>query len=283
MADYRHLAKLFAGRWIPGPKVEDGMRFASYLNTKGITTILNYLGEGYKEKKDMEHTYSVYKSILDGLKGSISYQISIKPTQIGIPDYPDLAGQYYDTLVEEASKNGIFVWVDMEESNTVDATIDLYMRNIDKPNTGLCIQSYLKRSFDDVKNLVEKGGKIRLVKGAYVEPESIAYRSREDTTRNFSKIMDYLFEHENYFMVATHDLNLVNEAIEKNKKYNRDFHIAMLNGIRNKEAHRLSLHGAKVALYVPFGEAWMSYAVRRLKETSNLRLVMRSLLQSQKI
>lgn len=259
------------------------MRFANYLNGKGITTILNYLGEGFKETKDMDHTFEVYDEILKGLRNSINYQISIKPTQIGIPDYPELAASYYDKLVEEAGRYGIFVWVDMEESNTVDATIDLYLRKIDRPNTGLCIQSYLKRSFDDVKNLVEKGGRIRLVKGAYNEAESIAYKERSETTKNFSKIMDYLFEHENYFMVATHDLNLVNEAIEKNRKYNRNFHIAMLNGIRNKEVQRLGLHGARVALYVPFGEAWMSYAVRRLKETSNLRLVMRSLLQSQKI
>lgn len=283
MAEYRHLAKLFAGRWIPGPRVDDGIRFAEYLNSKGITTILNYLGEGVKDQQDMERNLSVYMSIIDRLKDSIDYQISFKPTQLGIPNFPELAGQYYDKLVEEAGKYGIFVWIDIEESSTVDSTIELYLRNIDKPNTGLCIQTYLKRSFDDVRNLVEKGGKIRLVKGAYVEPESIAYRSRDDTTRNFSKMMDYLFEHDNYFMVATHDLNLVNEALEKNKTYNREFHIAMLNGIRNKEVQRLGLHGAKVALYVPFGEAWMSYAVRRLKETNNLRLVMRSLLHSQKI
>lgn len=283
MADYRYLAKLFAGRWIPGPKVEDGIRFAKYLDGKGIITILNYLGEGHKEKADIEHTFEVYKSIISGLEGSINYHISIKPTQIGIPFYPDIAGQYYDMLVEEASRYGVFVWIDMEEYSTVDATIELYERNIKNPNTGLCIQSYLKRSFDDVKGLVEKGGKIRLVKGAYNEPESVAFKDRADTTRNFSKIMDYLFEHDNYFMIATHDLNLVNEAMQKNKKYDRNFDIAMLNGIRNKEAHRLSDHGAKVALYVPFGEAWMSYAVRRLKETSNLRLVMRSLLHSQKI
>lgn len=283
MADYRHLAKLFAGRWIPGPKVEDGMRFANYLDSKGMTTILNYLGEGHKEKKDMDHTFHVYESILDGLKGSIDYQISVKPTQLGVPYYPELAAEYYDKLVEKASNNGVFIWVDMEEYNTVDATIDLYMRNIDKPNTGLCIQSYLRRSFDDVRKLVDNGGRIRLVKGAYNEPESVAFKERTETTSNFSKIMDYLFEHDNYFMVATHDLNMVKEAMVKNSKYNRDFHIAMLNGIRNKEAYRLSQHGARVALYVPFGEAWMSYAVRRLKETSNLRLVMRSLLHSQKI
>lgn len=283
MADYRYLAKLFAGRWIPGPKVEDGIRYAKYLETKGIVTILNYLGEGHKEKSDMEGTFHVYESILSGLKDSINYQISVKPTQIGIPYYPDLAGEYYDKLVEEAGKYGIFIWVDMEESSTVDSTIELYKRNIDKPNTGLCIQSYLRRSFDDVRELVDLGGRIRLVKGAYNEPESIAFQDRGETTSNFSKIMDYLFEHDNYFMIATHDLNLVNEAMEKNKKYNRNFHIAMLNGIRNKEAHTLSGHGAKVALYVPFGEAWMSYAIRRLKETSNLRLVMRSLLHSQKI
>lgn len=283
MADYKYLAKLFAGRWIPGPKVDDGIRFAKYLDSKGIVTILNYLGEGHREKSDMEHTFNVYESILSGLEGTINYQISVKPTQIGIPYFPDLAGEYYDRLVEEAGKNNIFVWIDMEEYSTVDSTIELYKRNIDKPNTGLCIQSYLKRSLDDVRGLVDLGGRIRLVKGAYNEPESVAYKNRDDTTRNFSKIMDYLFEHDNYFMIATHDLNLVNEAMEKNKKYNRDFHIAMLNGIRNKEAHRLCGHGAKVALYVPFGEAWMSYAVRRLKETSNLRLVLRSLLHSQKI
>ncbi len=283
MADHRRIAKLFAGRWIPGPKPEDGMRFAKYLNSKGITTILNYLGEGIKEEKDMEHSYQVYHTILDGLKDTVNYQISVKPTQIGIPDQPAKAAEYLEKIVDEAGKQGIFVWVDMEESNTVDATIELYKTQISKPNTGLCIQSYLKRSFDDVRELLDLGGRIRLVKGAYVEPESIAYTDRADTTENFSKIMDYMFEHENYFMVATHDLNLINEALEKNRKYNRDFHIAMLNGIRNKEAHRLSEHGAKVALYVPFGEAWMSYAMRRLKETSNMRLVMRSLLHSQKI
>lgn len=283
MADYRYLAKLFAGRWIPGPKVEDGTRFASYLNSKGLITILNYLGEGHKEKKDMEHTFQVYESILSNLRDSVNYQISVKPSQLGLPLYPDLAGSYYDTLVEEAGKYGVFVWVDMEEYSMVDATLELYRRNISRSNTGLCIQSYLRRSFDDVRSLVDEGGRIRLVKGAYEESEKVAFTDRGETTRNFSKIMDYLFEHDNYFMVATHDLNLINEAMQKNAKYQRDFHIAMLNGIRNKEAHRLSENGASVALYVPFGEAWMSYAMRRLKETNNLRLVMRSLLHSQKI
>lgn len=283
MADHRRIAKLFAGRWIPGPKPEDGMRFARYLNGKGIVTILNYLGEGFKEERDMEHAYNVYHSILDGLKGTIDYQVSVKPTQIGIPDHPEKAADYYASIVDEAEKYGIFVWIDMEESSTVDATIELYRTQISRKNTGLCIQSYLRRSFDDVRSLLDEGGRIRLVKGAYEEPESIAFTDRAETTENFSKIMDYMFEHENYFMVATHDLNLVNEALEKNRKYHREFHIAMLNGIRNKEAHRLSLHGAKVALYVPFGEAWMSYAIRRLKESSNMRLVMRSLLHSQKI
>ncbi len=283
MADHRRIAKLFAGRWIPGPKSEDGMRFAKYLNSKGIITILNYLGEGVKEARDMEHAFDVYHTILDGLKGTINYQISVKPTQIGIPEYPDFAAKYYGKLVEEAEKYGIFVWLDMEESSTVDPTIELYRTQISQQNTGLCIQSYLRRSFDDVRTLIDDGGKIRLVKGAYVEPEAIAFTDRAETTDNFSKIMDYLFEHDNYFMVATHDLNLVNEALQKNRKYHREFHLAMLNGIRNKEAQRLSMHGAKVALYVPFGEAWMSYAMRRLKETSNMRLVLRSLLHSQKI
>lgn len=283
MAEYSFWAKLLAGRWVPGPNVDDGIRYAKHLGELNILPILNYLGESYTDKSDMKKAFDVYMEILSKLKDTVKYQISLKPTQLGLPNMYDVAAEFYDKIVLEAKKYGVFVWLDIEEFTTVDDTIKLYERNIDKGNTGICIQSYLKRSRGDIERLTEKGGKVRLVKGAYKESETIAYRDREDTNNNFREIMRYLFENASYLMIASHDMKLVEEAEELYKKHKTQYSVAFLNGIRNREALELSKNGTPMAIYIPFGEAWMSYATRRLREISNLKLFLRSLLHGQKI
>ena len=143
------------------------------------------------------------------------------------------------------------------------------------------LSTYLKRSINDVKKIVKKEGKIRLVKGAYHEDQLVSY-TRYDSTINYLKIMQYLFERSNSFMLATHDLSIINKSLWLSKKYKKNPTYAMLYGIRNKLAVKLALTNNMV-LYLPYGKNWFSYSYRRLRESSNLTLVLRSLLENQRI
>ncbi len=136
---------------------------------------------------------------------------------------------------------------------------------------------------EDAERIVGMGGAIRLVKGAYSESRKIAYTSRDETTRNYVRIMEYLFKHSGRFMIATHDQGIIAQAMELNRSYRREVTYAMLSGIKNKALVRLAATGNKVAAYVPFGEKWVDYAFRRLREESHILLVMKSLFQNQRI
>ena len=135
----------------------------------------------------------------------------------------------------------------------------------------------------DVKKIVKNNGYIRLVKGAYKESKNIAFESREKVTENYANIMLYLFLNSKHFVLATHDLNMIKLSESLNKKYKRDVSYAMLNGIRNREAVKLANSGHKMIIYVPYGTEWFKYSYRRLREASNLKLVLRSLLSRQNI
>ena len=149
--------------------------------------------------------------------------------------------------------------------------------------TGICIQSYLKRSQKDIQMLSKSNAVIRLVKGAYHSDENRSYKSRAETTENYVRLMQYLFMHSNGFAIATHDLDMIAMAKQLNAKYHRNVWYAMLNGIRNKYAIRLARESEQVEVYLPFGSRWICYSYRRLKEASNLSLVIKSLFESQRI
>ncbi len=276
--------KIFAGRWLAGAKIGDAITVSKRFNRYGVGASINYLGEAFKEKQQVDATVRVYLALIREIRRNrINASISVKPSQLGLAIDGKLAARNYSRVTETARKNGVFTWLDMEEHRTVDDTIKLYRSQVRKKMVGICIQSYLKRSIDDIERLVERGAVIRLVKGAYQESPRIAYRARSDTTANYSRIMEYLFRHSQRFMIATHDPKMIGYALELNRSYRREVTYAMLNGIRNKALLRLAAAGNRTSVYIPFGERWLAYTLRRLREESNLALVARSLFENQRV
>ncbi|HEU4984910.1 MAG TPA: proline dehydrogenase family protein, partial [Nitrososphaera sp.] len=180
---------------------------------------------------------------------------------------------------KKASELGQFLWIDMESAKFTEDTITIYLEVLkDHPMTGVAIQAYLRRSGADILHIIEHGGKVRLVKGAYHEPEEHAFATTEEVDRNYSHLLKMLAEGGRFFAVATHDDRLVNEAINLHAD-NCEFQ--MLMGIRDELKSRLIARGLPVSEYIPYGSQWLPYSVRRLRERKrNLLLLARSLVQS---
>lgn len=277
------LEKVLAGRWIAGADVSDAIAIGKRLNANNAVPIFNYLGEDFKEIEKVKETVDKYLEVISEIKKSkLKAEISLKPTELGIGINTAAARKNYALIVGSARKNNVFVWLDMESHKYVDPTIKLYETQLGKGGVGICIQSYLRRSGKDLEHITGKGGIVRLVKGAYSESKRIAFGSRSETTANYYALMKYLFKNSKRFMIATHDQGILDEAMLLNRSYRRDVTYAMLNGIRNKYAMQLA-QLSKVAIYVPFGKRWFSYSYRRLREEGHLTLILRSLLESQRI
>lgn len=276
------LQKIFAGRWIVGTTVDEAITTAVDLSELKINSMINYLGEDTYKKEDANQSVGIYLKLIKKIKeNNLNSSIAVKPTQLGILINKETLDKNYLKIIKTAKKNKIFVWLDMEKYTYVDSTISLYLRHNSIKNTGICLQSYLKRTNSDLLRILDKNGIIRLVKGAYSESQSISY-NRSDSTKNYSNLMEYLFKKSDTFTLATHDLNLIKKSFDLSKQYKKKPNYAMLYGIRNNLAKKIAVKH-NMSLYLPFGDDWISYSYRRLKESSNLKLVLRSLLENQKI
>jgi proline dehydrogenase len=268
------IEKIVSGRWIAGEYISDVVKLSKELNHKGVKSQINYLGELFTDIRDVRDATNTYAMLIDEIsKNKIKAHISIKLSQLGMLIDHNILEDNYASIVRMAKKKGIFVWMDMEEEQFVDKEIELYLAYVKSGNVGICIQSYMKRSIKDVVRIVNKKGVVRLVKGAYYTPKNHVYLDRPAATKNYLKIMNYLFTKANKFMVATHDINLVDAALYANKKYRRDVEYSMLNGINNKYIINLAKAGESTSLYLPFGRKWIDYSFRRLKEIGNIRLI----------
>ncbi len=278
------IEKAIAGRWISGSTIQDAIIDSKEFNSKGIKTIINYLGESFTNDYEIAEAVDTYMRLIRYIaENGINADISVKPTQLGLLKDADTLKSNYSKIVAEARKAKIFVWLDMEEADYVDATIQLYLSELDGAGVGICMQSYLKRSEDDIRKILQKGSVIRLVKGAYSSTKNKSFNTREAVTSNYSKLMGMLFSQGAGFTLGTHDINMIKEAQALNKEYRRDVTYAMLKGINNKYLLDLSKSGNKVAVYLPFGKRWLAYSYRRLKEAGHIKLILKSLMKSQKL
>ncbi len=274
--------KIFSGRWIAGATIADSLSITKKFNRVGVETMINYLGEDFTNIDDVNNSLAMYMRILKSIKSAgRQASISVKPSQIGMLISDKVLNSNYKKIITKAKRYGVFVWLDMEESEYVDKTIKLYLSNVKAGNTGICIQAYLRRSESDIKVLVGKKAVIRLVKGAYSENQKISYPNRMAVTKNYYKLMNYLFKKSGRFMIATHDKKVVLEALKANKTYSRDVTYAMLNGIQNRYLVELAESGEKTSVYVPFGPKWFGYSIRRLKEAGHAYLLFLSLFNNQ--
>ncbi len=245
--------------------------------------MLNLLGEHVAQKKQIEATIREYSNLLNLIdENRVKSHISVKPSQMGVDlDFEYCVANYLRVAEACASHSNNYLWIDMENSPFTQKTIDLYTRLLSKyPNTGVAIQSYLRRSEADLKRILTLGGKVRLVKGAYDEPADLAFKKKKEVAENYAKLLEILFaqNERNLFAVATHDSSLVDLAKTLGRNNTANFEFEMLMGVRDNLKQELIGEGWQVREYIPYGPEWLAYSIRRIKEKkSNILLLGRSL------
>ena len=279
-----------AKKWVSGNTYKNALLTARDCNSKGVSAILNFLGEDNENSTAIGNTVTEYFSLLNLLESNrIDGCISVKPTQIGMTISYDKCLYNFRQIAGIAKSVNKFMWIDIESFQFVEDTIAIYLELLkDYKHIGVAIQSYLKRSSSDLLHLLEQGAVVRLVKGAYREDKSIAFQSMGKINSNFSKLMEMLFEYSkknnNIFAIATHDPRLIEEAIALSQKYdidNNKFEFQLLMGIHNKMKEDLVKRGYRVSEYIPYGNQWFPYSMRRIIERKrNILLLARSLFQS---
>ena len=276
-------------RWIAGYSNNDAMIEAKKSNHNGMSAILNYLGEGYAEKSQIDRSVTEYITLLDLLKSNdVRGSISVKPTQIGLSVGYDKCLENFRKISEKAKQSGHFMWIDIESSNFVEDTLSIYLEILRKNrDTGVAIQSYLKRSHSDLLHLMEHSANLRIVKGAYSEEKDKAYQSNNEINQNFSALMKLVLEESAYggiVAIATHDSKLIQEALVlswKGSERVKNLQFQLLKGIRDELKLQLVTNGYLVLEYIPYGEKWLQYSIRRIKERKrNVFLLARSLIES---
>ena len=280
-----------ARKWVSGNTYKSALSNAKDCNRIGISAILNFLGEDATNTTVIEKTVQEYLLLLSQLEiNKIIGCISVKPTQVGLRIAYDKCLYNFRQIARRTKSLDRFMWIDIESIQFVENTISIYLELLReyKRSTGVAVQSYLKRSSSDLLHLVEQGASVRLVKGAYREDESIAFKSMGKINSNFSKLMKILFEYGNsndgIFAIATHDPKLIDEAIMLSKTSgidNRKFEFQFLMGINNELKENLVKRGFRVSEYIPYGSHWFPYSMRRIRERRrNILLLARSLFQS---
>ena len=260
-------------RFMPGEQLDDALREAERLAQKGIATTTTLLGEHLTSLEEADEVVEQYKHALRQIESrGLDMEISIKPTQLGLEFG---ATEAHDRLVALAEATTSLVWVDMEESDTVDATLEIFKAvKQDRGNVGLCVQSYLRRAADDLETLIPYDPSIRLVKGAYNEPPEVAFPSKAAVDRNFVKMSQTLLRARvnggaGRPVIATHDPKMVAEAgrIAYELGLAKDgYEVSMLFGIQRAEQERLAREGYKMRVLISYGSAWFPWYMRRLAE-----------------
>ena len=262
---------VFAKRYIAGEKLEDAVRVTKELNAKGIATTIDVLGEAVTSKRESEEAKKECLAVLDAInQNKLDANLSLKPTQVGLMMDSKFCYDQVSEILERAKSYNNFVRIDMEDSPTTTLTFELHNKLKEKySNVGVVVQAYLKRTYDDVKRQNDLGTHYRLCKGIYVEPEEIAFKERQQIRDNYLKLLETMLKNGNYVGIATHDDYLVDGAYELIKRLNipkNKFEFQMLYGVKEDLRDKINADGYKVRIYVPFGEHWYKYSIRRLQE-----------------
>ncbi len=274
-----------AWRFVAGETIQDAIRAAREANLHGITATMDLLGENTLVREDASRTTDEIVGMLDTLAAEkVGCNVSIKLTQLGLSLDTDFCRQNLVRIVRRAAELDGFIRVDMEDSSFTQRTLDVVLQvHGESPNVGTVIQSYLYRSEKDVRMLIENRVGIRLCKGAYLEPASVAFRKKRDTDASYIKLMKLMLESGLYHGIATHDEAMIaaTRQFARERNLPRDgFEFQMLYGIRRDLQQQLAGEGYKVRVYIPYGKRWYPYYMRRLAERpANLFFILRNLVK----
>jgi len=267
------VAKSFANRFVAGETVDTALAAVTRLNARGITASLDLLGESVHNEAEARTAGEAYISMLDRIhEQKADANVSVKLTAMGLDISEDLCVANMQKILQRARDGASFVRIDMESSEYTQRTLDLFEQRLYpayRENVGIVLQSYLYRTFADVERAISMKARVRLCKGAYKEPETVAFPDKKDVDANYVRCMHELMLKGNYPGIATHDEAIIREAkrfAKANDVAPDRYEFQMLYGVRRDLQDQLVRQGYRMRVYVPFGTQWYPYLMRRLAE-----------------
>jgi proline dehydrogenase len=271
-----------ANRFVAGETTDEALDHARDLGEHDVGAILNLLGEHYHERDPADEDAAAYRRLVEEIATSDARAcVSVKPSQLGLFVSEEAFRENLAAVVEHAAEHDVFVWLDMENHATVDATLDAFEHHARREGSvGVCVQANLRRTREDLERLAPLPGKVRLVKGAYDPPEDVALQGKDAIDEAYRDHLAYVFEQfDGGIAVGSHDPAMVGHAEALYEDHGTDFEIQMLMGVREEAQYELAAEH-EVRQYVPYGGKWLSYFYRRLAErTENLTFALRALVQ----
>jgi proline dehydrogenase len=283
VAMHNKLAQSFALRFVAGQTLESAIEAVRKINAQGMTATLDHLGENVSTKAEAINAADAYRKILREINGAgADCNVSLKLTHMGLDLGEDFARENVSRVIEQAAEHDNFVRVDMESSEYIDHTLAVFFRLFDDhKNVGAVIQSYLYRSESDLEQLIQAGARVRLVKGAYLEPPEVAFQQKSEVDASFVRLSQMLLARGNYPAIATHDERMIEAAkyyASTNGIESSRYEFQMLYGIRRDLQGQLLRDGYRMRVYVPYGTHWYPYLMRRMAERpANLMFVLGSI------
>jgi proline dehydrogenase len=263
-------------KFMPGERAEDAIVAAKDLQPTGLTTILTRLGENLTQISEAGEVADHYVKVLDLVQGAnLDAHISVKPTQLGYDQNPDTCFKYCSALLECCKAVDTYLWLDMESSQYVDGTLELYKALREKSDkVGVAVQAYLYRTERDLEDLIALGSAVRLVKGAYLESPQVAFPKKADVDSNYFKLASRLLGPDNtrpgtLVHIATHDMTLqdrLRKVIADNRVEDSRYEFAMLYGIQSARQQHFGRLGIRTRCLISYGEYWFPWYMRRLAE-----------------
>ncbi|THE65352.1 proline dehydrogenase [Salinadaptatus halalkaliphilus] len=278
-----------ANRFVAGESPATALDHVRTINDRDVGAIVNLLGEHYDERSTVRADATEYRTLVEDMaRSNLEGCISVKPSQLGLDLGEDIFREELEAIVATAAENDAFVWIDMEDHTTTDATLDAYeelAREYPRSppesgsGVGVCVQANLKRTREDLERLADIPGKVRFVKGAYDEPADIAYTRGERVDQALEALLTYAFEHfEGGIAVGSHDPAILEHAQTLYDEHGTEFEIQMLMGVREDAQYEFA-ESYDVYQYVPYGGRWKFYFYRRVMERrENLRFALRAVL-----
>jgi proline dehydrogenase len=266
----RPVVQRLSSRYIAGSTVDDALRVLADLNAAGKMATVDVLGEEITSADEARAIAGQYLDVLARIdEEGLDANVSVKLTALGLELDHALCGENLESVVRDAAARGSFVRIDMEDSTTTERTLQLYraLHGEGHTNTGVVLQAYLRRTFDDLEGL----DNVRLCKGIYVEPASLAFRGFHEVRANYVRCLERLVEQGTYVGIATHDEYLIGEALRIVRDLPRDrYEFQMLLGVRPERGDELVADGHRLRVYVPYGAHWYEYSLRRLQENPKI-------------
>jgi len=260
-----------SARYIAGPELADACRVIAEENRQGKLATVDVLGESVGTPKEAQAFVRAYRAVLEAIeREGLDANVSVKPTALGLELGYERARDNLEQVIRDATARQNFVRIEMEDSRWTDDTLRLYreLRGRGHDNIGIVLQAYLHRTDGDIEALAELRPNVRLVKGIYVEPASVAYQDDGEIRVSFVRALEALLGAGCYVGVATHDDVLIGEALRLVTGHEHEFQFLL--GVRSELGDRLVREGRRVRIYVPFGRRWYEYSLRRLQENPKL-------------